>query len=112
MVAPRPVPRITFEQPDGGRRTVEVPVGTRAVDAALDHGIAGIFARCGGACTCATCHCHVVPAWRARVGPPVGDEAELLACLPLRAPGSRLCCQITVDETLDGLELVVAQRQD
>jgi 2Fe-2S ferredoxin len=111
MVAARPVPRITFEQPDGVRRTLDVPAGTRAVDAALDHGVAGIVAQCGGACTCGTCHCHVVPAWRARVGAAEGDEAELLSYLPLRGPGSRLCCRIVVDDALDGVELRVAERQ-
>jgi len=73
------------------------------MDVALDHEVAGIAAQCGGGCTCSTCHCYVAEAWRQRIEPPAAEELEILAYVPDRKPGSRLSCQIFLDDDLDGL---------
>ena len=53
------MPRVTFVQPDGERRVVEVPVGVSVMKAAVNNGVPGIVAECGGSCMCATCHVYV-----------------------------------------------------
>ena len=44
------MPRVTFVQPDGERRVVEVPVGVSVMKAAVNNGVPGIVAECGGSC--------------------------------------------------------------
>jgi ferredoxin, 2Fe-2S len=98
------MPKITFVQFDGARRDVEASAGSSVMQAATRDGVAGIDAECGGACACATCHVYVEPAWRERVGPPQGAEADMLEfALDVDPERSRLSCQITVSEALDGL---------
>ena len=68
---------------------------------ALAHSIDGIFAECGGAMMCATCHCYIEDA---RTGEASQGEEDLLDCAEDEVrPSSRLSCQIKVSEDLDGL---------
>lgn len=49
-------------------REVEVPADGRSLmKAAVDAGIDGIAADCGGSLTCATCHVFVTEPWLARL---------------------------------------------
>ncbi len=70
---------------------------------AIDNGVPGIDADCGGQCSCATCHVVVEPSWFETVGPPGTEEESLLDLNPEREATSRLSCQIPVRETIDGL---------
>lgn len=83
--------------------------GLSLMQLAKGHGVAGIAADCGGACSCATCHVIVDPDWWDRVGEP--DEIEF-AMLDMVAdvaqPTSRLSCQIKLGAALDGLRVRVA----
>ena len=76
--------------------------------AAVDNGIAGIDAICGGACSCATCHVYVDAPWFSLVGAAQGAERELLSCMDEMREESRLGCQITIGPHLDGLTVRVA----
>jgi 2Fe-2S ferredoxin len=73
-----------------------------------DAGIDEPFALCGGACSCATCHVYVDPAFAERMPAISGDESELLDGSDHRQPNSRLSCQIPFEPALDGLAVVVA----
>ncbi len=107
-----PMPSVTYIQPDGTPRTVEVPNATSAMMGAIRNGVKGIEAECGGACSCATCHVYVDAAWAGRLPPPDGEELEMLeGVVAERRPESRLSCQITVTESLAGLVLVLPDRQ-
>ena len=101
------MPTINFTDQAGTRRSVDVDAGTTARDAALDNDIPGIDGDCGGHCACATCHVFVGDAWIDRVGrlQPDTTEAELLEFADDRTDNSRLACQITVTDDLDGLEI-------
>ena len=57
------MPKVTYIQPDGKAKVVEAPAGTTLMEAAVDNDVEGIVAECGGACSCATCHVYVDPAW-------------------------------------------------
>jgi 2Fe-2S ferredoxin len=103
--------RITFVQPAGERATVDAAPGLTVMEAARDHGVAGIEAQCGGQCSCATCHCYVDSAWYARLPPVREPEKGLLEFAWEPRETSRLSCQLTVDDTLDGLVLHVPARQ-
>lgn len=92
-----------FIHPDGASEMHEAPAGYSVMDCAVDNGVAGIAAQCGGGCTCSTCHGIIDEDWFDRVGVPVGDEADILEFVPERVPTSRLTCQVSLDESLDGL---------
>lgn len=68
----------------------------------------GVDAVCGGLCSCATCHVYLDGEWIGRVPPPKEDEADLLEELDTARQGSRLSCQLTFTEELDGLTLEIA----
>jgi 2Fe-2S ferredoxin len=105
------MPRIAFIGAAGVRREIDAPVGITLMEAARQHGIDGIVARCGGACACATCHVYVAPAWMAKLGPAEDMEQGMLESAWEPRPNSRLSCQIQISKALDGLEVTVPERQ-
>ena len=107
------MPKVTYVQFDGSQQTVDVPVGENVMRGALYNGVEGIAGECGGAPSCATCHCYVDDAWTAKVGGPVNTaEAELLegAASEIK-PSSRLSCQIVMTEALGGLVVHLPETQ-
>ena len=105
------MPRVIFLCSDGGRNELEVPVGHTLMEAAINNGVNGIVAECGGACACATCHAYVAEAWLDKL-PALEDmeDAMLDAALDRRA-NSRLACQIEMTAALDGLEIQAADNE-
>ena len=80
---------------------------------ALYNGVEGIAGECGGAPSCATCHCYVDDAWAAQVGPATdAAEAELLegAASEVKS-SSRLSCQVVMTQALDGLVIHLPETQ-
>jgi len=105
------MPKIIFHCLDGERRAVDAPVGGTLMEAAIDANIDGIVAECGGACACATCHSFVAPDWVAKL-PSMSDMEDAMLDSALdRDDRSRLCCQIEMTESLDGLEIIVADNE-
>ncbi len=105
------MPKIVFIEPDGVRREVNAPVGITLMEAARQHGVAGVVAQCGGACACATCHVYVDPAWVLKLEPPEDMEEGMLENAWEPRDNSRLSCQIHITADMDGLEVTVPQRQ-
>lgn len=97
------MPKITYIEFDGTVHEVEVPSGSTVMEGAIDNNVPGIEAECGGACSCATCHVYVDPAWRAATGTPETIEEGMLECAMDLEDTSRLSCQIKVSDELDGL---------
>ena len=99
------MPKITYIEYGGREHQVEVPVGLSVMRGAVDNNIPGIDADCGGECACATCHVYVDDTWLPVTGIPApgSQEASMLSFAALAQPNSRLSCQITVEEALDGL---------
>lgn len=97
------MPSVTFVLKDGSRREVAAPVGTSLMKAALDNGVAGIEAECGGCLTCATCHGYIDAEWIDRVAPASEEEQVMVECAIDVRPTSRLTCQIPLSEALDGI---------
>ena len=95
--------KLTFIEHDGKTYEVDATDGLSVMQAALDNGVRGILADCGGACSCATCQGYIAPEWRAKL-PPVSEiEEAMLDCAVERNEESRLTCQIKVSPSLEGL---------
>jgi 2Fe-2S ferredoxin len=105
------MPRITFIEPDGVRRVIDAPVGVTLMQAAVQAGVQGILALCGGACACGTCHVYVDAAWLGRLAAREEMEEGMLECAWQPRENSRLSCQIHVTADLEGLEVTVPLRQ-
>ena len=81
-----------------GRETeVETAGGVSVMQAAVNHGVAGIVGECGGSAMCATCHVYVDERDADKFPPITPPEQEMLECTtsPLK-PNSRLGCQLVV----------------
>jgi 2Fe-2S ferredoxin len=97
---------------DGARRTIDAPTGKSLMRAATDAGVEGIVADCGGCLTCATCHVIVDDAWAGKLRPAADEELEMLEMTASpRQPTSRLSCQISLHEGLDGLVVQLPETQ-
>jgi 2Fe-2S ferredoxin len=106
------MPRVTYIEPAGHARTVAVDAGTSVMRGAVDAGVEGIEAQCGGMCACATCHCYVQGLWLDKLPPPSDDERLMLTNVAAeRRPESRLSCQLIVVPELDGLTVRFPDRQ-
>jgi 2Fe-2S ferredoxin len=105
------MPKITYVDIHGERRTVEAEVGSTVMENAVKNDVPGIEAECGGACACATCHVYIDDAWKAVVGEPETMEEDMLDFAYDVRPNSRLSCQIRVRPELDGLVVYTPERQ-
>ncbi len=101
-----------LQDADGTPHTLQSRSGRSLMQAAVDAGITGIAADCGGSLTCATCHVIVEPDWLARLPPRSADEDSMLEMTAHpRQPGSRLSCQIRLEPALDGLRATLPPTQ-
>ena len=106
------MPNIVFVHPDGVREELEIDEETSVMQGATAQGIEGIVAECGGNCMCATCHVYVEPSQLALL-PAMSEEEDALldGTASDREPNSRLSCQISVTQALDGLVVNLPERQ-
>lgn len=103
--------KITYVEFNGTPHEVEVPSGLSVMEGAIDNNVPGIEAECGGACSCATCHVYVDPAWVAATGTADRLEQDMLECAMDLQETSRLSCQIEVSDDLDGLVVRMPELQ-
>ena len=97
------MPKIKFIASDGTEREIEAQCGQSLMLNAVNNGVPGIVAECGGACACATCHVHVEADWYGKLPAAEGMEKDMLEFAMEKKETSRLSCQIKVTEELDGL---------
>jgi len=102
---------VTYIQPDGAEKTVDVTAGHSVMEGAMKNGVQGFIAECGGACSCATCHGYIDDKWLAIVGKAEDDEADMLEFAEDAKPNSRLACQVEVHEGLEGMIVRIAKEQ-
>jgi ferredoxin, 2Fe-2S len=103
--------KVTFIDVQNTARTVEGEPGSTLMETAINHGVPGIEAECGGACACSTCHVYIDEVWREKIGEPAPMETDMLDFAYGVQPNSRLSCQIKVSEELDGLIVRTPERQ-
>jgi 2Fe-2S ferredoxin len=106
------MPKVVFVSAQGDSKELTVPSGTNLMTAALQNGIDGIVAECGGVCMCSTCHVFIDPPYLEKL-PPAQDteEAVLEISAEERQPNSRLSCQIKVTDDLDGMIVRLPAKQ-
>lgn len=100
--------KITFLTSDNESITVEATSGN-VMELAVANNIKGIDGDCGGVCSCATCHVHVLPEFLEIVGRASEIETDMLELDDNADEFSRLGCQINITEALDGVVLKVAK---
>jgi 2Fe-2S ferredoxin len=96
------MPTVSFILADGDRRDFAVELGKSLLDVAWDNGL-DVEGACGGVMACSTCHVIVDPTWISKLSDPSVEEEEMLDLAWGLSETSRLGCQITVTEALDGL---------
>ena len=106
------MPKLIFTSADGAEHVVDGSAGESLMLAAVQNGVPGIIAECGGNASCATCHVWVCDEYVDAVGEPNDMEEDLLdLAVSERRAGSRLSCQITVTEDLEGLTVEIPPDQ-
>jgi len=105
------MPLIKYIDSDGNEFEADVSVGSSVMQGAVDNMIDGILAECGGAGVCATCHCYVDDAWANSVVEAGQTEKEMLAMVMEPQSNSRLSCQMTVTDEMDGLVISLPASQ-
>lgn len=104
------MPKVTWKLANGENIVADVKVGTTLMEAALDNDVPEIIGECGGCLSCATCHVFVEPEWQEKVGKTDDMEDAMLDVTDVpKQASSRLSCQITMTDELDGLVLTVPQ---
>jgi len=95
---------------DGQEHEVEGETGLTVMQIIREAGFDDVLALCGGACSCATCHVHVIdPEFSDRLPQISEDEDDLLDSSSHRDDRSRLSCQLRFDDRLDGLKVRIAE---
>ena len=105
------MPKITYIDNQDNSRTIEVEKGLSVMEGAIQNGIPGIDADCGGSMACATCHVYVQEKWLNKL--PKAEDAEIdmidMAYEPKK--NSRLSCQLIVSDNLEGLVVKTPEKQ-
>lgn len=102
------MPKLVVVNRDGQENTVEAETGLSVMEVIRDNGFDELLALCGGCCSCATCHIYVDEDWAGKLPSISEDENDLLDSSDHRSAASRLSCQISVTDDLDGMRVTIA----
>lgn len=105
------MPKVVYISAAGHAEDVDLPVGWSLMEGAVKNGIAGVLGDCGGAAACATCHIYVDKDWIGLLMEAGPDEAAMLEFAYDRRPESRLSCQVTMEDRLDGIIVHLPEHQ-
>lgn len=103
--------KVKFISAEGAETEIDADNDISLMVNAINNGIDGIVAECGGACSCATCHVIVDPEWYKKLPEPQALEKDMLEFVAEPSDTSRLSCQINVTDELDGLVVKVPKTQ-
>ncbi len=105
------MPKVTFLETDGTAHVVEAEAGASVMSAAFDNAVPGIDADCGGLCACGTCHVYIAKDWMDRLAESTDEEKQMLVFAESSNERSRLSCQITLTDELNGLTVHLPEFQ-
>ena len=105
------MPKITYIDSTGSQKTIDVANGLSVMEGAVQNNIPGIDADCGGSMACATCHVYVKEEWFNKLSKPEEGEKDMLDVAYEPKKNSRLSCQITVSDEIDGLVITTPEKQ-
>ena len=103
--------KITFIDYLGVERKVDAQVGLSVMEVAIQNEVPGVVAECGGSCACATCHVYIDVPWSDKLDPKQDNEEDMLDFAFDVQKNSRLSCQITVTEDMEGLIVKTPRKQ-
>ena len=105
------MPKVIYIEHSGKSHSIEVPNGLSVMEGAVQNNVPGIDADCGGSCACATCHVYVDEKWFDKIIKKESAEEDMLDMAFEPTPLSRLSCQLTISDALDGLVVKMPSKQ-
>ena len=105
------MPKITYIEHSGKSHTIDVAKGLSVMEGAIQNNIPGIDADCGGGMACATCHVYVKEEWFDRLPKKEDGEEDMIDMAHEPNKFSRLSCQLTVSDELEGLVVKLPEKQ-
>ena len=103
--------KITYIEHSGKSHTIQVQNGLTVMEGAVQNNIPGIDADCGGSMACATCHVYVKEEWFNKLPKKEDGEEDMLDMAYEPNKFSRLSCQLTVSDELEGLVVNLPEKQ-
>lgn len=104
------MPNIQVTDLAGKVSTLKAKSGETLMEALRDNGYSDIEAVCGGVCSCSTCHVYLEADWFGKCGERSEDENQLVTSTEYFKPNSRLSCQVTVSDDMDGMQVKIAKQ--
>tara|TARA_X000000368_G_scaffold142971_1_gene112629 strand:+ start:322 stop:642 length:321 start_codon:yes stop_codon:yes gene_type:complete len=105
------MPKITYIEHNGKSHTIDVANGLSVMEGAVQNNIPGIDADCGGGMACATCHVYVKEEWFDKLPNKEDGEEDMIDMAYEPNKFSRLSCQLTVSNELEGLVVKLPAKQ-
>jgi 2Fe-2S ferredoxin len=96
------MPKVVFVERNGTRKEVKAASNVSLLQVAHANDV-DMEGACEGSMACSTCHVIVGDEWFAKLPPAHATEEDMLDLTYGVARTSRLACQITVTDALDGL---------
>ena len=103
--------KITYVEHSGKLHTIQVQNGLTVMEGAVQNNIPGIDADCGGSMACATCHVYVKEEWFNKLPKKEDGEEDMLDMAYEPNKFSRLSCQLTVSDELEGMVVNLPVKQ-
>ena len=103
--------KITYITQDNQNHTLDVQNGLTVMEGAVQNDIPGIDADCGGSMACATCHVYVKDDWYDKLDEKSEGEDDMIDQAYEPKKNSRLSCQITVSDKIEGLVVHLPEKQ-
>ena len=103
--------KITYIEHNGKNHTIDVTNGLSVMEGAVQNNIPGIDADCGGGMACATCHVYVKEEWFNKLPKKEDGEEDMIDMAYEPKKNSRLSCQLTISDQLDGLIVNLPEKQ-
>jgi 2Fe-2S ferredoxin len=105
------MPKITYIEYNGKSHTINVANGLSVMEGAVQNNVPGIDAECGGSMACATCHVYVKEEWFNKLSKKEDGEEDMIDMAYEPNKYSRLSCQLTVSDELEGLTVKLPEKQ-
>ena len=104
------MPTIQVTDLSGNVTKLEATSGNTLMEELRDNGYDDVEAICGGVCSCSTCHVYIESDWFSKLGERSEDENQLVTSTDYFKENSRLSCQVTVTDDMDGMSITIAQQ--
>lgn len=104
------MPTIQVTNLAGDVSSLDAKSGNTLMEELRDNGYDDIEAICGGVCSCASCHVYLEADWYKKLGSRGEDENQLVTSTEYFKEHSRLSCQVTVSDDMDGMAVTIAKQ--